>query len=264
MSAITGAAALRGLTVLFVGVAFAYVFSVLMRQWMRWRGRGASSRRILSTVTFWVISALVFAAAITVVFPSINPVDILGGLGVISVAAGIAFQTVLGNMFAGIVILSRDSFRVGDQVKVGENAGTITEIHLSSTAIRTFDGQLVIVPNTIMHSSQVVVQTGFERVRTVVPVELSSQADFDRAQLIAEEVMADLDFVMNEPAPRAMFSGVGVESVTMELLFWSGSKKLESREATDIIIRTVVKALQSAGIELATTGLEALRAGGAN
>ncbi|AOZ73062.1 small-conductance mechanosensitive ion channel [Boudabousia tangfeifanii] len=256
LAALTMAGALRGLTVFVIGLLLAFAVAFLVRQFMRWRGRGSSSRRILSRVLFWVLALLSLMAALTVVFPSINPVDVLGGLGVISVAAGIAFQTVLGNMFAGMVILSRDRFRVGDQVIVGENAGTITQIHLSSTIIRTFDGQLVIIPNTIMHSTQVVVQTGFERIRTCVRVALSTSADFDQAQAVAEKTMRNLDLVMNEPAPRAMFSEVGTESVTMELLFWSGSTKLESREATDTIIRTVVSALQAEGVPLATSGLE--------
>lgn len=45
--------------------------------------------------------------SITVVFPSVEPVNLLGGIGVVSIAAGIAFQTVLGNMFAGLMLLSR-------------------------------------------------------------------------------------------------------------------------------------------------------------
>ncbi len=77
------------------------------------------------------------------IFPSVKPVNALGGIGMLSIAAGIAFQTMLGNMFAGIVILARDIFRVGDQIAVQDVAGTVGEINLTSTVVRTFDGRLV-------------------------------------------------------------------------------------------------------------------------
>ncbi len=85
------------------------------------------------------------AAALTVIFPSVKPVNALGGIGVLSIAAGIAFQTMLGNMFAGIVILARDIFRVGDQIAVQDTVGTVSKISLTSTIVRTFDGRKALI-----------------------------------------------------------------------------------------------------------------------
>ncbi|MEY8209128.1 mechanosensitive ion channel family protein [Corynebacterium sp. MNWGS58] len=249
----------RGLITLLIGVAIAAVVTAITRLYLYMRGRVQSSRRVLGRLVFWIITALAFSAAMTVVFPSINPVDILGGIGVISIAAGIAFQTVLGNMFAGIMILARDQFRVGDQVQVGDNAGTITYIYLSSTSIRRFDGQLVVVPNTLMHSGEVVVQTGFETIRARVVIDIATTADLNRAKTVAIEAMNSLDCVLNDPEPSAYYHEVGIETVSLELLFWSGSTRLESREATDAVISAVLEAMRREEIPLATTGLESLR-----
>lgn len=249
----------RGLITFLIGLALAAAVTAIIRLYLKMRGRVQSSRRVLGQLVFWIITALAFSAAMTVVFPSINPVDILGGIGVISIAAGIAFQTVLGNMFAGIMILARDQFRVGDQVQVGDNAGTITYIYLSSTSIRRFDGQLVVVPNTLMHSGEVVVQTGFETIRARVVIDLSSTADLNRAKAVAIEAMSSLDCVLNDPEPSAYYHEVGTETVSLELLFWSGSTRLESREATDAVIIAVLGAMRREEIPLATTGLESLR-----
>ncbi|HIW96477.1 MAG TPA: mechanosensitive ion channel family protein [Candidatus Corynebacterium gallistercoris] len=249
--AVTWADALEGLKVFGVGLVIAAAVWGLVRLLLTARRRGESSRRVLGRLAFWTVVVAAFLVALTVIFPSINPVDVLGGLGVVSIAAGIAFQTVLGNMFAGIVILSRDQFRVGDQVKVEDNAGQIVGIYLSSTAIRTFDGQLVIVPNTTMHSSQIVVQTGFERTRATVPVELRGDADLEHARTAAESAMRGLDLVLNDPQPRALFTEVGVESVMMELIFWSGSTRLEAREATDAVITAVLAAFREGSVPLA-------------
>ncbi|MDK8614495.1 mechanosensitive ion channel [Corynebacterium pseudodiphtheriticum] len=249
----------RGLITLLIGLTIAAVATAITRLYLRARGRVHSSRRVFGRLVFWIIAVLAFSAAMTVVFPSINPVDILGGIGVVSIAAGIAFQTVLGNMFAGIMILARDQFRVGDQVQVGDNAGTITYIYLSSTSIRRFDGQLVVIPNTLMHSGEVIVQTGFETIRARVVIDIATNADLAKAKNTAIAAMDSVECVLHDPAPTAYYLEVGTETVSLELLFWSGATRLESREATDAVIFAVLEAMRREEIPLATTGLEALR-----
>jgi small conductance mechanosensitive channel len=151
---------LLGLAVLVGGIAASFVIRFLVRTVLGWRDASPSSCRVFGLVAQWVVVVLAFVAALTVTFPSVRPVNALGGIGIISIAAGIAFQTVLGNMFAGLVILARDSFRVGDQIEVEGISGQVTHIRLSNTAVRTFDGRKVLVPNATLHSRLVTVQTG--------------------------------------------------------------------------------------------------------
>ena len=161
-----------GLAVAVVG----YALGRLVGSGVTWAltrgGRSPSAARVFGSLVAGGLTVLALGAAVTVVFPSVKPVDVFGGIGVISIAAGIAFQTVLGNMFAGMVILARDRFRVGDQIAVADHAGTVVEMGLSATGIKTFDGRLVLVPNAVMHSEVVTVQTGFERVRSTVRVDV--------------------------------------------------------------------------------------------
>jgi small-conductance mechanosensitive channel len=197
----------------------------------------------------WLLLLLAFAAAMTVVFPSVKPVNALGGIGVLSIAAGIAFQTVLGNMFAGIVILARDVFRVEDQIAVGETAGTVTAITLTSTVVRTFDGRLVLIPNSVVHSEIVTVQTGYERVRSTLAVDIDDGADLDLAVRVAEGAMTQAVDVVPDPAPQALLSEVGTATVRLELRFWSGARQMETRRAQHEVIRSVLAALREAGVK---------------
>ncbi len=237
-----------GLGVLLGGVLLSWLIRVATALVLRWRGSGPSSQRVLGLVAQWLVVVLAFVAAVTVTFPSVEPVNALGGIGIVSIAAGIAFQTVLGNMFAGIVILARDAFRVGDQIEVDQVAGTVTEIHLSNTAVRTFDGRKVLVPNSVLHGHLVTVQTGYESVRTSVKVTIDDQADFEQARQVAERAMLLADSVQDEPAPQALLSGVGVATVDLELRFWSGARQMETRTAQHEVIVSVLGALRDAGI----------------
>ena len=185
----------------------------------------------------------------TVVFPSVKPVNALGGIGVLSIAAGIAFQTVLGNMFAGLVIAARDTFRVGDQVAIRDVAGAVASVSLTSTTVRTFDGRLVLVPNSVVHSEVVTVQTGFEAVRSTVSVDIDDSADLDLALRVAEEAIAALPQVFDDPPPQALLQEVGTATVRMDLRFWSGARQMETRLAQHEVIRAVLRQLSVTGVK---------------
>jgi len=215
---------------------------------LRWRGRSPSASRMFAALAQGVVVLLAVAAALTVVFPSVKPVNALGGIGVLSIAAGIAFQTVLSNMFAGIVILARDVFRVGDQIAVEEIAGTVTEINLTSTVVQTFDGRKVLIPNSVVHSQVVTVQTGYEQVRSTVSVDIDDSADLPRAVQVAEAAMTSATLVLDQPPPQALLQEVGTATVRMDLRFWSGARQMETRLAQHEVILTVLTALAEAGV----------------
>lgn len=159
-TSITWAGVVLALQILLVGLVAAALVRFGVQRLLAWRGRGPSAARILAQLALWIVIFVAFSAALTVVFPSVKPVNILGGVTIVSIAAGIAFQTVLGNMFAGFVLLARDRFRVGDQIAVADVRGQVIAIGITSTVVRTFDGRLVVVPNTVLHSEIVTVQTG--------------------------------------------------------------------------------------------------------
>ncbi len=238
-----------GLAILVVGWLLSRVVRVVVRAMLRWQGRSPSASLMFGSLSAWLTLLIAFAAAVTVVFPSVRPVNALGGIGILSIAAGIAFQTVLGNIFAGIVILARDKFRVDDQIAVGETAGTVTAISLTSTSVRTYDGRLVLVPNSVIHSEIITVQTGYERVRSTIRVEIDEGADLDAAVRVSMAAMAGVTDVCTDPAPQALLQEVGSATVGMDLRFWSGARQMETKWAQHEVIRAVLAALADAGVK---------------
>lgn len=238
-----------GLAVLVVGYLVGRGLGWVVGHVLLWRGRSPSASAMFATLTRWLVLVVAFAATVTVVFPSVQPVNALGGIGVLSIAAGIAFQTVLGNMFAGIVILARDTFRVDDQVAIRDVAGTVTAVSLTSTTVRTFDGRLVHVPNAVVHSEVVTVQTGYEQVRSTVAVDIDDAADLDLAVRVAERSMLAVPGVLADPPPQALLQEVGTATVRMDLRFWSGARQMETRMAQHEVIRAVLRGLSDARVK---------------
>ncbi len=246
---------LNALTVLAVAIVIGWVVRFAVRRLLLWRGRGTSSSRVFSQVARWIVLLLGLATALTVVFPSVQPVDVLGGVTIISIAAGIAFQTVLGNMFAGLVLLAQDRFRIGDQIHVRDIQGTVQSIGLSSTVVKTFDARLVVIPNVVVHTDVVTVQTGYEVIRSSVEISLDEETDLLLARQVAVEAMELTPGIHTDPAPSALLTTVGAATVTLELRFWSGARQLETNEARDAVILHVLSAFIERGVK---TGSDAV------
>lgn len=96
---------------------------------MRTKSFGAVFSRLISAS----IVVVAFLVGLTIVFPSVNVATLLGGLGVLSIAAGFAFQDILSNLLAGILLIFRQPFVSGDQIEVNEIKGTVEEITICST-----------------------------------------------------------------------------------------------------------------------------------
>ena len=245
---VTWEAVVLGAAILAGGWLLGRVVRRVAAPLLRWRGRSPSASGIFAALAQAVIVLVAVAAALTVVFPSVKPVNALGGLGVLSIAAGIAFQTVLSNMFAGIVILARDVFRVGDQIAVDEISGTVTEITLTSTVVQTFDGRKVLIPNSVVHSQVVTVQTGYEQVRSTVSLDIDDRADLEQAVRVAEAAMGRAHAVLPHPPPQALLHEIGSATVRMDLRFWSGARQMETRVAQHEVILSVLAAMAEAGV----------------
>ena len=99
--------------------------------------------------------------ASVVVFPSVRPADVLAFLGLGGVAVGFAFKDIFQNFFAGLLILFRRPFRLGDQIRTGELEGTVEDINLRATVIKTYDGERVIIPNGDVYTRPILVRTAY-------------------------------------------------------------------------------------------------------
>ena len=88
-----------------------------------------------------------FLVAFSIVAPSFQAGDLIKLLGIGSVAIGFAFQNILQNFLAGLLLLWAEPFRVGDEIKVDAFEGTVEEIQPRATIIKTYDERRVVIPN---------------------------------------------------------------------------------------------------------------------
>jgi small-conductance mechanosensitive channel len=175
----------------------------------------------LVSVTVVLVGSLIAA---TIAFPSVEIADVLASLGILSVAVGFAFKDVLENLLAGVLLILRDPFQSGDEVRVGDLHGTAEGITVRETLLRTFDGRRVLVPNAQVFTNVIEVQTHYPLARSSFEVEVDVNADVSTVRHTIEELLATTDGVAAEPAPQVLAAGIGA-GVRLECRYWTDSRQ---------------------------------------
>ncbi len=150
---------------------------------------------MLASTGLWLMGGLV---ALAIVFPTITPSKALTTLGLGSVAIGFAFKDTFENFLAGILILLREPFRIGDFVECNDIEGQIEEITIRDSHVRQTDGQLVVVPNHILFQQPVTVRMNRELRRTTIVCGVAYGEDVNEVRSVIEAAVANVDSVRDD------------------------------------------------------------------
>ncbi|MXU64299.1 mechanosensitive ion channel [Rhodobacteraceae bacterium KN286] len=215
---------------------------------MRFRTNLVDVLTMLSGLLIWIAGTLV---ALTVVFPSITPGRALTTLGLGSVAIGFAFKDTFENFLAGLLILIREPFAIGDHVECEDVEGQIEEITIRDSRIRRTDGQLVVMPNHELFQNPVTVRTDRELRRTTIIVGVAYGEDVDDARTVIRDAVEAVDSVRDDVKDVQVFAKTfNSSSIDFEVSWWTGSKPVDIRRSRDQVVAAVKRALDEAGIEI--------------
>ncbi len=204
----------------------------------------------MSKVAGWLLLGLVVLLAITVTFPSVKPVDMLAGLGFFSVAVGFAFQDILENTLSGVLLLFRQPFQNGDQIEVEGLTGTVEGITIRETRIKSFGGELIVIPNRDVYKNAIVVATHYEQRRQSFVVGIAYENDIESARRAIVDTLELIDGVDADPAPVAFVEELGASTVNITALFWADSRRFDARRMRATAMQAVKERLDEDGIEM--------------
>jgi small conductance mechanosensitive channel len=160
---------------------------------------------------------VIIAAVGTLGIPIVQFSVVVGAAGL---AIGLALQGSLANFASGVLMLIFKPFKVGDFVEMAGAKGTVKEIQIFNTVLASPDNVRVIIPNAQATSGSILNYSvnGTRRVDLVVGV--SYKDDLKKAQKVIEQVLADDDRVLTEPAAKVAVSGLGDSSVNFVIRPW--------------------------------------------
>ena len=156
------------------------------------------SRTLKSIIFFILVAALLQNHGYSVS-------SLIAGFGITGLAVGFAANATIANVFGTLAILSDKSFEIGDYIKLGNIEGTVEDINLRSTKIRTLDNALTIIPNSTVANGDIVNVTKAHKRRMLEVFGVTydtSNEKLKRAIEIIEEVLnanSEIysDFVVN-------------------------------------------------------------------
>lgn len=205
---------------------------------------------IVGRLAVILITAFGALVAAVIIFPSFTPGALVQGLGVTSVAVGFAFKDILQNFFAGVLILFRKPFVVGDQIRVRDFEGTVEEINTRSTRLTTYDGERVIIPNGDVYTGSITVRTAYVKRRVKFTVGIGYPDSIEAARATIVRVVGGAEGVLTQPAPSAYVDELAGSSVNFAVYFWTGSQQANVLAVRDRVATAIKEGLDAAKIDM--------------
>lgn len=171
-----------------------------------------------------IINFTVIFVAIAVAFGAAGLGNFLRALATIAAAAtlaiGFALQDVIKNFVAGIFIFTDKPFRINDWIEWDGNSGIVEDISMRVTRVRTFDNELLTVPNSQLTDGVVKNPVAKDTLRLKFDFGISYDSDIDKAASIIVEEAEDHEDILAEPAPSVRLTELGDSHVGLQGRVW--------------------------------------------
>ena len=195
----------------------------------------------------WVIGFIIALGVMGLDFGAL-----LGALGLTSVAIGFSLKDVLSNYISGVILLAARPFRINDQVVIGDYEGTITQIQLRATTMKTYDGRVVYIPNQEVFQASIINNTASPRRRSSVIVGIDYGEDISEAIAVINRVLPQVKEVETTPAPDVLVTELAASTVNLEVRFWVDSRRAGFLATTSRVAQAIKEALEAADIDMPT------------
>ena len=238
-----------GLVVALLFVAAGWLIGLALRHTVQRAGR-RDLAHLLSRFAFWLTVFFGALIVMTIILPSMRPVDVVTGLGFGSVAIGFAMKDILQNWIAGFFILVRRPFHRGDQIRVKDIEGTVLAVESRATLVKTYSGRLVMVPNIEIYTHAVTVHTAYDNRRTEVTVPVGLEVDLDQFCAVVRDALADIPDILQDPCPDVLPWDYKDNNIDVKVRWWTKSQRTFEVRTRAAVVRGIKRACEEAGIPL--------------
>jgi small-conductance mechanosensitive channel len=202
-----------------------------------------------------VLNAVVWVAAIAIGFAVAGYGSFLSAFavfgGAIALAVGFAAQDLLGNFVAGVFILKDKPFEVGDWIEWGDNSGRVEEIDLRVSRVRTFDNELVTVPNGDLANNAVTNPVAYDTLRQKFVFGIGYDDDIETATDIIVEKAEAHEEILDDPGVSVRLVELGDSAVGLQSRWWiADPDRGDFVRVRSEYVTAVKEAFDDAGIDM--------------
>ncbi|MGM8886268.1 mechanosensitive ion channel family protein [Psychrobacter sp. 1U2] len=227
------------------------LFKKVVRKILGSRSRHQNLVKVFQRIGGALIFFIGFMIAMVVAIPGFTPAKLIGALGIGSVAIGFAFKDIFQNLLSGILLLISEPFRIGDQIVSGDYEGTVEDIKIRATTIKTYDGRQVVIPNSDLYTSALTVNTAYKQRRLQVEVGIGYEDDIEEAKAEIIQALKRADTVSVKADPSIIATGFGGSSMDLTVR-WFIEDGTQANKVASIhqVIVEIKKALDAADINI--------------
>ena len=171
------------------------------------------------SLSYVALLAFVIIAALNQL--GIQTASFIAILGAAGLAIGLALQGSLSNFAAGVLMIIFRPFKIGDYIEGGGGAGTVEEIQIFTTQLKSPDNKTIIVPNSKMLGDNIVNYSTKETRRVDMLFGIGYEDDIDKTRTVLSDIVAQDNRIMAEPAPVIVVSALADSSVNFTVRVWT-------------------------------------------
>lgn len=191
-----------------------------------------------------------FLIALVIAIPGFTPSQLIGALGIGSVAIGFAFKDIFQNLLSGILILLSEPFRIGDDIVVNGLEGNVEDIQIRATFLRSPDGRRIVIPNATVYTSAVIVNSAYQRRRCEFVVGIGYEDDIQKAKKIILDILNNNMTVLSQPAFSVNVTALADFSINLTVRWWVNTTETSTSASISEIQELVVTAFDEKGISI--------------
>ena len=179
----------------------------------------------LTHATYTIVRTLIWVIGLLIILDlfGFNTASILTVLGAAGLAIGLAMKDSLSNIAAGIMLLILRPYKLGDYIDCGSVSGTIQQMGLFSTILKTPDGLFVSTPNSVVFGTPIKNYSRNPTRRSDITVGIAYADSLPVAIQAMKDIMAHEPMVLKDPAPEVLVSELADSSVQLTLRYWTAT-----------------------------------------
>ncbi len=177
-------------------------------------------------------------------------ISLVGGAGVLGIVIGFAFRDIAENFLSSLILSVRRPFRRDDYVEVAGIAGTVRSMNTRSTIIRSVEGNLIHVPNSIIFKSVIENFTSSAERRGEFVVGIGYDAVVAQAQEVIMNGLRSHGAVLADPAPMVLVDELGASTINIKTYYWFDGLEISAIKLKSALLRMVKSDLTAAGISM--------------
>ncbi len=207
--------------ILAIGVGIAKTVSINVKRALSERIQ-KSERELLAKVIYYII--IVWALIIALPYLSVNLSGLLVAGGIVGLVIGFASQSVVANFVSGLFLMFEHPIKIGDSISVAGVSGSVEDIRILSTVVKTYDGVFTRIPNEKVFTSNIANYVHNAARRFEYQIGIRYEDDADEAIRIIKEVIWTHPFALKNPAPSVFVDNFGSDSVNLTAYIWAPAR----------------------------------------